>query len=150
MEKVIRLYDLPPRPENPIRIYGLSGNGGKIVVLYHHIDGMYSYCTVEDDKSNDLGHTHLSVSTPLVKHKDGYKVAPEPVDHIKILMETQLTEKELIIFLLVENGGMSYRTIAEMLLTNHTNIRRAYESAKDKMNRFADAGLLSTPIQKKD
>jgi len=72
------------------------------------------------------------------------------MDHIKILMETQLSEKELIIFLLVENGGMSYRTIADILMTNHTNIRRTYESAKDKMNRFAEAGMFSTTVQKKD
>lgn len=68
------------------------------------------------------------------------------MDQIKILMDTQLSERELMIFLLVENG-MSYRELAKHLLTNHTNIRRAHEAAKEKINKFAEAGLFSTPVE---
>mgnify|MGYP006136718949 CR=1 FL=1 len=71
------------------------------------------------------------------------------MDQVKLLMETQLSERELIIFLLIENGNLSYRELAKHLMTNHTNIRRAHESAKEKMNTFAEAGLFSTPIEKK-
>ena len=74
MQKILRLYELPPRPEKPIKIYGLSGKGGPVTVLYHHIDGMYSFCTIDTD---DGPVVHLSASTPLVKHEDGYKIAEE-------------------------------------------------------------------------
>lgn len=78
----MKLADLPARPKQPIKIYGLKSMKnikGKntikdIVVYYHHIDGMYSYCTVDGPKG---GICHLSVSTPLIKHEDGYKVAEE-------------------------------------------------------------------------
>jgi len=38
-------------------------------VTFNKIDGMYSHCTSE--KGNTI---HLSASTPLVKHKDGYRI----------------------------------------------------------------------------
>jgi len=69
------------------------------------------------------------------------------MDQIKILMETQLTERELIIFLLVESG-MSYRDLGKRLMTNHSNILRAYENAKSKMDKMADGGMFSTAINK--
>lgn len=69
------------------------------------------------------------------------------MDQIKILMETQLTERELIIFLLVESG-MSYRDLGKRLMTNHSNILRAYENAKLKMDKMASGGMFSTAINK--
>lgn len=69
------------------------------------------------------------------------------MDQIKVLMDTQLSERELIIFLLVENGGLSYRELAKHLLTNHTNVRRAHESAKLKMDKMANAGMFSTEVK---
>lgn len=68
------------------------------------------------------------------------------MDQIKILMETQLTERELLIFLLVESG-MSYRDLGKRLMTNHSNILRTYESARAKMDKMANAGLFSTKVQ---
>lgn len=73
------LHELPGRPEKPIKIYGLKG--GKVgekahdmVVLFHHLDGMYSYCTVEGDKDAVI---HLSAATPIEKYEDGYKVVED-------------------------------------------------------------------------
>lgn len=43
-------------------------------VIYDHPDGMYSYCYLESDPSQIA---HLSLGTPLIKHKDGYKIAKE-------------------------------------------------------------------------
>lgn len=69
------------------------------------------------------------------------------MDQISVLTKSQLTEREVIIFLLVESG-MSYRDLAKRLLTNHSNILRTYETAKDKMNKLAEAGMLSTAVKK--
>ena len=69
------------------------------------------------------------------------------MDQVKTLMETQLSERELIIYLLVESGNLSYRDLAKHLLTNHTNVRRTYESAKLKMDKMANAGMFSTPVK---
>lgn len=68
------------------------------------------------------------------------------MDQIKILMDTQLTQGELYILLLIESG-MSYRDLARRLGTNHTNVRRAHESAKAKMDKMANAGLFSTEVK---
>lgn len=68
----IKLYNLPQRVEGGIKIHGLQDDKKKdIVVLFHHLDGMYSYCTIEGtDKI-----VHLSASTPLVELEDGeYKI----------------------------------------------------------------------------
>lgn len=42
------------------------------VIIFDHVDGMYSYCYLEKDKSKLI---HLSASTELVLQKDGtYKI----------------------------------------------------------------------------
>ncbi len=73
-KNTLKLYELPARPTKPIKIYGLTvsnmlGEQKKAVILYHHIDGMYSYCTVEG--TEDV--VHLHIGTELKKYKDGYK-----------------------------------------------------------------------------
>lgn len=75
----MKLADLPARPKEPIKIYGLRGrikDGPEqdLVIFYHHIDGMYSYCTVGDV---DGPVTHLSTAMPLEKYKDGYGIVEE-------------------------------------------------------------------------
>lgn len=44
-------------------------NDGSSYVIFHHIDGMYSFCKSEKGKI-----CHLSASTPLIPKKDGYKI----------------------------------------------------------------------------
>lgn len=67
----MKLYDLPR--DKGIKIYGAKANGtGKdIVIIFGHLDGMYSYCWIEGDESKVV---HLSASTPLTKFKDGYMI----------------------------------------------------------------------------
>lgn len=50
--------------------------GGTITVTFDHLDGMYSYCTVDGpDKSEPV---HLSRFTPLNKGEDGvYEITNE-------------------------------------------------------------------------
>lgn len=38
-------------------------------IIFHHLDGMYSYC--ETEKGNPV---NLSMFTELVEYKDGYKL----------------------------------------------------------------------------
>lgn len=69
----MKLYELP-RDQN-IPIYGFFGlKREPITIIFGHIDGMYSYCWLKDDEEKLV---HLSASTPLEKHKDGYKVVEE-------------------------------------------------------------------------
>jgi hypothetical protein len=79
--QTIKLHELPPRPSVPIKIYGLrdDATGEDVIVLYRHIDGAYSYCTIED--RDDGSHVHLSASTPLHHFQDGYIIAESEVDH---------------------------------------------------------------------
>ena len=65
------------------------------------------------------------------------------MDLIKVMMDTQLTEREIIIFLLVDSG-MAYRDIAKRLLTNPMNITRTYENARKKLDKMG--GLMSTEL----
>lgn len=67
------------------------------------------------------------------------------MDQIKAIMETQLTERELLIFMLVESG-MSYRDLGKRLMTNHSNILRTYESAREKLDTMGQ--IFSTPVEK--
>lgn len=66
----MKLYELPQR--NGIKLYGLEPNGDKDgVVIFDHVDGMYSYCWIEGQEDAIV---HLNASTELTEHKDGYKL----------------------------------------------------------------------------
>lgn len=59
---------LPQRVEGGVKIHGFKDIKDKdIVVLFHHLDGMYSYCTIEGTKKV----VHLSASTPLIEIENG-------------------------------------------------------------------------------
>lgn len=51
------------------KIYEESSDGSEFII-FHHIDGMYSYCVTEKGAP-----VHLSAVTPLVVHEDGFKIA---------------------------------------------------------------------------
>lgn len=77
--ELLKLYNLPQRTENGIPIHGAKAqdSGEDIVLLFHHLDGMYSYCTVQDpeapnDKTGKV--VHLSASTPLVYEDGKYRI----------------------------------------------------------------------------
>ena len=71
----MKLYDLPQRTEKGVKLYGLkSVAGDDLVIIFDHIDGMYSYCWVLDVNDNRDKIVHLSAITPVKKYKDGYKV----------------------------------------------------------------------------
>ena len=68
MPKLFKLYEIP----RDSKIF-CELEDGSTFLTYHHLDGMYSYCTTE--KGNVA---HLSASTPLVKHKDrAYSIKQE-------------------------------------------------------------------------
>lgn len=47
-------------------------NGEETFATFHHIDGMYSYCTIDSLPDNNV--VHLSASTPLEKQGDHYVI----------------------------------------------------------------------------
>lgn len=58
-----KLYDLPENQNVKLYI-------GDMVVIFGHLDGMYSYCWLENDKSKIV---HIKATTEFRKYKDGYK-----------------------------------------------------------------------------
>lgn len=69
-------------------------------------------------------------------------------DSIKALTSQMLTEREVIIYMLVESG-MSTRDIAARLDVSHENIRTTHKNAEAKIKRFGEAGLFSTSVKAK-
>ncbi len=65
----MKLYDIPR--ESKIKVECLDKKGKKIGdwITFHHLDGMYSLCTIDGQK--EPKYVHLSASTPLRKVKDG-------------------------------------------------------------------------------
>lgn len=58
-----KLYELPEYKN--IKLYI-----GDEVVIFNHIDGFYSYCWLEKDKSKIV---HIKATTLFKEYKDGYK-----------------------------------------------------------------------------
>lgn len=71
----IKLFNLPQRVEGGIKIHGFRSEleGSEEQTLrFHHLDGMYSYCTID---GHDDHIVHLSASTPLVElGNDEYQI----------------------------------------------------------------------------
>ena len=61
---MIRLYELPENQN--IRLYVDNE-----VIIFDHIDGLYSYCWFEEDETKIV---HINACTQLKKYKDGYKI----------------------------------------------------------------------------
>lgn len=60
----MKLYEIPEQS----KIYEEASDGSKYVI-FHHLDGAYSYCETQE---GDPG--HLSANAELEKYKDGYKL----------------------------------------------------------------------------
>ena len=71
------------------------------------------------------------------------------MDIIKKISNDMLSEKEIMILLLIENTGKDYRTIGDWLGISHENVRMTYNKAKNKFEKFAEHGMLSTDLKKK-
>ena len=79
----MRLYEIPNRST-----IHCEASDGSTFIIFHHLDGMYSYC--ETEKGNVV---HLWASTEIEKDGDDYKLA----DIFKNNNETQtqsITSKE--------------------------------------------------------
>ena len=63
-----KLYEIPEKS----KLYFDDNIEGKkdIVVIFDHIDGMYSYCWLEEDKTKLV---HIKATTQFKRYKDGYK-----------------------------------------------------------------------------
>ena len=62
-----RLYELPEYKN--IKLY-IDNK----IVIFDHIDGFYSYCWLENDKTKLV---HIKATTLFEKYKDGYKFIEE-------------------------------------------------------------------------
>ena len=58
-----RLYELPENQNIKLYFYD-------VVVIFGHLDGLYSYCWLEEDKSKIV---HINANALFEKYKDGYK-----------------------------------------------------------------------------
>lgn len=64
----MKLYAL----EKGSKIYGFKNQDGEVsVIIFDHVDGMYSYCYFQNDKDAIV---HLNATTELFPFKDGYSI----------------------------------------------------------------------------
>lgn len=66
----MKLYELPEKQNIKLYFDDNIENKKDIVVIFDHIDGFYSYCWLEEDKSKII---HIKATTEFEKYKDGYK-----------------------------------------------------------------------------
>lgn len=64
----MKLYEIPK--SSRIKAETNNNNGEKLgdYIIFHHIDGMFSYCTVEGTEEV----CHLSANQNLILSEDGY------------------------------------------------------------------------------
>lgn len=69
-----KLYELPENKN--IKLYFDDNIEDKkdICVIFGHIDGFYSYCWLEEDKTKII---HIKATTLFEEYKDGYKYCEE-------------------------------------------------------------------------
>ena len=59
----MKLYEIPENQDVKLYIDGKT-------IIFGHLDGMYSYCWLKEDKSKIL---HINSCTEFRKFRDGYK-----------------------------------------------------------------------------
>lgn len=69
----------------------------------------------------------------------------ESVNPITAVLSTQISDREAIIYMLVESG-MSYRDLAGRLGMTHGGIAHIYEKAKKKFYIMGEAEIFATPL----
>ena len=65
-----KLYELPENQNIKLYFDDNIENIKDIVVIFGHLDGLYSYCWLEEDKNKII---HIKATTEFKKYKDGYK-----------------------------------------------------------------------------
>ena len=68
------LYELPENQNIKLYFDDEVDNKKDIVVIFGHLDGLYSYCWLEEDRNKVV---HIKATTNFRKHKDGYKYVSE-------------------------------------------------------------------------
>ncbi len=74
MKENFKLYELPEKQNVKLYFDDNIENIKDIVVIFDHIDGFYSYCWLEEDRTNII---HIKATTLFEKYKDGYKYVVE-------------------------------------------------------------------------
>ena len=74
MKENFKLYELPEKQNVKLYFDDNIENIKDIVVIFDHIDGFYSYCWLEEDRTNII---HIKATTLFKKYKDGYKYVVE-------------------------------------------------------------------------
>lgn len=74
-----KLYQLPEYQNVKLYFDDNIENKKDIVVIFDHIDGMYSYCWLEEDRSKII---HIKAWTLFKKYKDGYKYVESDKERI--------------------------------------------------------------------
>jgi len=64
----MKLHEIPKGSKIKVRLT----SGREVFIIFHHLDGMYSYCTLDDGDSDNT--VHLSRFTPLKKVDDYYEI----------------------------------------------------------------------------
>lgn len=62
-----QLYELPEHQN--IKLYIEDK-----IIIFDHLDGMYSYCWLEEDKKKIV---HIKATTKFEEYEDGYKLVGE-------------------------------------------------------------------------
>lgn len=68
LRKTMKLYEIPKDSKIILNKDQECSDGSKYII-FHHLDGMYSYCKTEKG-----GIIHLHCGAELKKVKDGYKL----------------------------------------------------------------------------
>ena len=67
-----KLYEIPENQN--VKLYFNNKVVNNKVVIFGHLDGLYSYCWLEEDKNKIV---HINVNTLFEEYKDGYKYVGE-------------------------------------------------------------------------
>jgi hypothetical protein len=75
----MKLYEIPKGSQ----IKTTLNSGKECFITFHHLDGAYSYCTLDDGDPDNV--IHLSANTSLKKIND-YYVLEEEINHPEITL----------------------------------------------------------------
>ena len=71
----LKLYNIPRRS---VLFVHRQGEEAPVRAIFDHLDGMYSFCYLEEDKSI----FHLAGRCPVLKVEGGYKVSREDLEFV--------------------------------------------------------------------